>query len=121
MNTVTRPLLGVAAIVALALAAHADVTGQWALTSEGMRGTNRSVLTIERTEDGYRGTIAGQRGTRDLSALAVDGDDFSFELTMPTRMGAIDLTYTGTVSGDTVSGTIATPMGERPFSGTRKE
>ncbi len=40
---------------------------------------------------------------------------------MQTRMGDIDLGYAGTVTGDIVSGTIATPMGERPFSGTRKE
>lgn len=120
MHNVLRPL-GFVAVAGLALATQADVAGRWALTSEGMRGTNRSVLTIERTEEGYRGSIAGQRGARDLPAIAVDGDSFSFELTLPTRMGEIDLTYTGTVSGDTVSGTIATPMGQRPFSGTREE
>ena len=120
MNQVLRPF-GLAAIAALALTSHADVAGRWALTSEGPRGTSHSVLTIEQTEDGYRGSIAGQRGARDLPAIAVDGDSFSFELTMPTRMGEIDLAYTGTVSGDTVSGTIATPLGERPFSGIREE
>ena len=40
---------------------------------------------------------------------------------MRTPMGMIDLTYSGTVAGDSVSGTVATPMGERPFAGERKE
>lgn len=119
MKSVLRPL-GLVAIAAIGIVAHAEVAGIWALTSEGPRGTNRSELTIERTEDGYHGVLEGQRGTRKLPAINVDGDSFSFELTMQTRMGDIDLSYTGTVSGDTVSGTIATPMGERPFSGTRK-
>lgn len=120
MKNVLRPL-GLAAIAAIGIAAHAEVAGSWALTSEGVRGTNRSVLTIERTDDGYHGVLEGQRGSRELPAIAVDGDSFSFELTMQTRMGEIDLSYAGSVSGDTVSGTIATPMGERPFTGTRKE
>lgn len=119
MKNVLRPL-GLVAIATIGMVAHAEVAGIWALTSEGFRGTNRSVLTIERTEDVYHGVLEGQRGTRELPAINVDGDSFSFELTMQTRMGDIDLSYTGTVSGDTVSGTIATPMGERPFSGTRK-
>ena len=119
MKSVLRPL-GLVAIAAIGMVAHAEVAGIWALTSEGLRGTNQSVLTIERTEDVYHGVLEGQRGTRELPAINVDGDSFSFELTMQTRMGDIDLSYSGTVSGDTVSGTIATPMGERSFSGTRK-
>ena len=120
MNGFLRPL-GLAAMAAIGIAAQAEVAGSWALTSEGMRGTNHSVLTIERTDEGYRGNLEGQRGSRELPAITVDGDSFSFELTMQTRMGDIDLSYAGTVTGDTVSGTIATPMGERPFSGTRRE
>lgn len=120
MNNVLRPL-GFAAIAAIGIATHAEVAGSWALESEGFRGTNRSTLTIERTGDGYRGVLEGQRGTRELPSIAVDGDGFSFELTIRSRMGEIDLGYTGTVSGDTVSGTITTPMGQRPFSGTRKK
>ena len=97
MNGFLRPL-GLAAIAAIAIAAHAEVAGSWALTSEGMRGTNHSVLTIERTEEGYRGNLEGQRGSRELPAITVDGDSFSFELTMQTRMGDIDLSYAGTVT-----------------------
>ncbi len=120
MNNVLRPM-GFAAIAAIGIATHAEVAGSWALTSEGGRGTNRSTLIIERTAEGYRGTLEGQRGTRELPSIAVDGESFSFELTVRPLMREINLTYAGTVSGDTVSGTITTPRGERPFSGTRKE
>ena len=115
-----RPLAA-AALVAVALAAHAGVTGSWAIAFEGRQGTTRNAITLERTEDGFAGSITGQRGTRKLDAIEVDGDRFAFDVSMPTPMGTIDLRYAGTVSGDQVSGTISTPMGERPFTGKRKE
>ena len=120
MTSLFRPIAG-AAILTLGLAAHAEVAGKWAITWEGFRGTNRNVLTLEETDDGYQAHIAGPRGERTIDAVAVDGDTFSFDLSMRTRMGMIDLTYSGTVAGDSVSGTVATPMGERPFTGERKE
>ena len=120
MNRMLRTM-AFGATATLGIAAYAEVAGSWALTSEGRQGTNHSVLTIEQTDEGYHGSIAGQRGTRQLPSIAVDGNTFSFEVTMRVPIGEIDLTYTGTVDGDAVSGTIATPMGERPFSGTRKE
>ena len=101
-------------------AAHAELAGAWALTSEGRQGSNHSVLTVEQTEDGYTGSIAGRRGTREVSDLTVDGDSFSFTFMMRAPMGLIELTYNGTVSGDTLSGSISTPVGDRPFSGTRE-
>ena len=61
MKSVLRPL-GLAAIATIGIATHAEVAGSWALTSEGPRGTNRSVLTIEQTEDGYRGHSRGATG-----------------------------------------------------------
>ena len=99
----------------------AGLAGTWTLTSEGRQGTNTSELTVAATEDGHTGSLAGRRGTAELQSVAVDGDSFSFTVTMETRMGNFDLEYKGTVSGDTLTGTIETPMGDRPFKGTRKE
>ena len=119
MQKLLRPI-AFAALTTVGVAAHAELAGTWALTSEGRQGANRSVLTVEQTEDGYTGSIAGRRGTRDVSALTVDGDSFSFTLMMRAPMGLTERTYSGTVSGDTLSGSISTPAGDRPFSGTRK-
>ena len=120
MTNLLRTMAG-AAILGLGIAAHAEVVGKWAISWEGFRGTTRNVVTIEQTEDGYRGQVAGARGERTVDTVAVDGDTFSFDVSVRTRMGMIDLTYSGTVEGDSVSGTVATPMGEQPFEGTRQE
>ena len=119
MKKLLRPIT-LAALTTVGVAAHAELAGTWALTSEGRQGTNHSVLTVEQTEDGYTGSITGRRGTRELSDLTVDGDSFSFTFMMRAPMGLIELTYSGTVSGDTLSGSIGAPVGDRPFSGTRK-
>ena len=84
-----------AAILTLGIAAHAEVAGAWAITWEGRQGTNHNVLTIEQTDDGHRGHIAGPRGERAIDAVTVEGDTFSLTLSMRSPMGMIDLTYSG--------------------------
>ena len=119
MKKLLRPI-ALAVLTTLGVAVHAELAGTWALTSEGRQGTTRSVLTVEQAEDGYTGSITGRRGTREVSDLTVDGDSFSFTFMMRAPMGLIELTYNGTVSEDTLSGSMSTPMGDRPFSGTRE-
>lgn len=54
-----------------------------------------------------------------LSDGWIDGDTFSFSVTMSMRGNSLTLEFSGTVSGDEMSGTIATPRGDRPFTGKR--
>ena len=108
-----------ALIAPLALAA--DIAGTWTITFEGAQGTRTNELTVVQTETGYSGSLTGQRGTTELESIAVEGADFSFSFTMQAPAGELDITYSGTVSGDTLTGTIAAPMGSVPFTGARKE
>ena len=127
-----RNLAYAAASIALAIgvgvasadtAPAAGLVGAWAITSEGRRGPSESVLTVAMAEDGsYHGTWVGQRGRElDVRNLMVEGDSFSFEMTLSLRVMSVDLTYRGTLTGDSMSGTIETPRGEQPFTGVRRE
>ena len=110
------------AILALAgFAANADLAGSWALTTKGERNTLHSLLTVERAEDGYRGTIAGPQGVRKLDPIAVEGDRFAFEFRRRIGRRSVNMRYVGTISGDTLSGVVRTRWGWWPFAGTRKE
>ena len=120
MNAKLKAVLAVMAAT-LGLAAWAEgMAGVWLITTEGRQGTNTSTLTVTHDDSGYAGTLSGRRGTTEISSIAIDGDAFSFTITMQTRMGDIDLTYAGTISGDAIEGNIETPMGSRPFTGVRK-
>lgn len=127
-----RNLAYAAASIALAIgvgvasadtAPEAGLVGAWTITSEGRRGPSESVLTVAMAEDGsYHGTWVGQRGRElEVRNLVVEGDSFSFEMTVSLPVMRVDLTYRGTLAGDSMSGTIETPRGEQPFTGVRRE
>ena len=106
-------------------AADAQVSalaGTWVITSEGRRGPQDSVFTVTQTDAGLEGIWVGPRGNAlTVRNLQVDGDSFSFGITFRVRIINVDLTYRGTIAGDTLSGTIDTPRGEQPFTGVRRE
>ena len=126
-------LIRAAAIAALAFAspgfghpADADapsgLVGAWVITSEGRRGPSESLLTVEHTDAGYRGTWVGPRGNElEVDNLQIDGTNFSFGMTLNIRIMNVKLTYRGTLAGDAVSGTIDTPRGQQPFTGARRQ
>ena len=118
-----RARLILAAAVALLGPASlaAGLVGTWTLSGEGREGPTTSELTVTEADDGYAGSLTNQRGTAELQSISVDGDSFSFVISMETRMGDIELTYSGTVSGDTLDASVETPMGSRPVTGVRKQ
>ena len=133
-----RILLVAVATVLLTLVAPtpavAQVAGTWVLSAEGPRGSLMMTLVLEVEEQGLEGTLTmqprgggprggGPRGGSPpqmvLSDGAVEGASFSFTVTMSMRGNSITQEFSGSVDGDEMSGTITTPRGERPFSGTR--
>lgn len=100
-------------------AAPASVVGQWKLTVETPNGTTNPILTINAAESGYSGTYVGPRGSFELTEIKVDGNTFSFPLTITIPIGKLDLQYTGKVEGNRISGSIGNPQGTIPFVGVR--
>ncbi|SVC04641.1 uncharacterized protein METZ01_LOCUS257495 [marine metagenome] len=127
-----------AAVVAMAPAPASaqDLAGMWELSQETGRGTRTSTLSL--TVDGMTltGTVTTTRGRRggggggggpqavEISDGKIDGSSFSFSLIRTFGDNTITQTYSGTIDGATLTGTIegggrGGGGQPRPFTGKR--
>lgn len=81
-----------------------DVTGQWDSTIESPQGAMTSVATYKQVGEDLTGTHVGQRGELQLKGT-VKGNAISYQITVDMGGQALTITYTGTVSGDVITGT----------------
>lgn len=65
------------------------------------------------------GTMVTESGSAAVRDGKASGTGFSFSATVPYAGTNLDISVSGTVSGNQVSGTIDTPQGAVPFSGTK--
>ena len=112
-------LVAFSALITTLQADPSSVLGQWKLTVETPNGTTNPILTINAADAGYSGTYVGPRGSFELKEIKVEGNTFSFPLTITIPIGKMDFQYTGKVEGDTLSGSIGNAQGTIPFVGVR--
>ncbi|MGC8883015.1 MAG: hypothetical protein ACP5UT_09280 [Bryobacteraceae bacterium] len=101
-----------------AAASAGTVTGKWEITATDPDGTmRRATLDVKQEGEGLTGQIVLDSGEAlPISAGTVQGDTIRFKL----PVGDGDVTVSGRVSGDSVSGEYALPTGEKgKFSGKR--
>ena len=59
-------------------------------------------------------------GSLDVYEGSVSGNGFSFKIELTMGMGPMEITFSGTVSGDTMTGTASVAeMGDAPMEGKR--
>lgn len=95
------------AYVAPAQAQDAKVAGAWDLSAPGRDGTIATQqLTL--TQDGSKlsGTLKGARGEAPVTGT-ISANNITFSVTRTTPNGELKIDYTGTVSGDTMKGTLS--------------
>jgi hypothetical protein len=93
--------------------------GTWNLTMQTPMGERRSVLTLSTAGGNLAGTQEAEGNTTDIADGSVNGDDVSWKVSITEPM-PLTLTFSGTVNGNTLSGTADTGMfGSFPFEGTR--
>jgi hypothetical protein len=96
------------------------VAGTWALTVETSAGTGTPTVVLQQDGESLSGTYRGRFGTHPLTGT-LKGDAIMFAFTVSGPMGSAEVTYTGTVAGDTMKGTLR--MGEQAggrFTGRRQ-
>ena len=79
-------------------------------------------LTFNLTQDGssLSGTVSTEMGELDVYEGSVSGNGFSFKIELSMGTGPMEITFSGTVSGDTLEGTASVgEMGEAPMEGHR--
>ena len=138
--------LGLAALTLILLAqpvqAQVDMTGTWEITTVTQRGERIMTFTFEQDGAALTGHTefapmgrpggAGGAGARGapreipISNGKVEGNQVTFQIVMGMGERSITQSFTGTVSGDTMEGTMTGGMGPQgqagpfPFNGKRK-
>ena len=100
----------VVSLAQVASAQDAKVAGSWDLSAPGRDG-NMVTQTLTLQQDGTKlsGTVKGQRGEAPVTGT-ISANSISFSVTRTTPNGDVKIDYTGTVTGDTMKGTL-TVMG----------
>lgn len=122
MKKILSVIAGAAAALLLAVPAQAqdvDITGEWESTRETQQGTMTTTFTFEQDGGKLTGTLTSQRGDMEISDGTIEGNKISFKLVMTRGDSTIEMTYSGTVEGDTITGTMQTPRGEQPWTAQR--
>jgi hypothetical protein len=94
------------------------VDGKWNVTVKTPMGDQDVTLDFTTSGSTLTGTMSNGSGTVPIEDGKADGDRVSWRahITVPLPL-TVDCT--GTVEGDTISGTASTSFGGSPFSGKR--
>ena len=110
-----KRLLAVSACLILvagfALAEETNVAGSWEMTSKSPRGERTQPITIEQDGANIKVTMASRRGDAMVGEGKIEGNKISWKVTRETPRGTFEITYTGTLDGETMTGTMQ--MGDR--------
>ena len=109
-----------------------NLAGVWEITRETGRGTTVQTLTLVVEGSTVTGTLAfnfgGGRGgggggpqSFPVSDGTVNGNQFSFTVTLSFGGNEIPKMYSGTIDGETLMGTIRGGRGDQPFTAKRPE
>ena len=83
-----------------------SVDGTWTLTVNTPRGTRNGTLELKSIGGSLGGRWDNERGSQEFSGGTVDGEKVTWEVEMSGPRGSMSLGFTGTVSGDTISGDV---------------
>ena len=110
-----------------------NLAGVWEITRETGRGTIVQTLTLAvegstvtgnlEFEFGGGGGGGGGGGPQSfpVSDGTVNGNQFSFTVTLSFGDQSFDQMYSGTIDGETLMGTIRGGRGDQPFTASRPE
>ncbi|MCK1495413.1 hypothetical protein IVB14_34655 [Bradyrhizobium sp. 180] len=95
------------------------VDGNWNLTMTTPMGERQATLSLKAAGGTLTGTQGAEGSTAEIFDGNVSGDNVSWKVSITNPM-PLTLEFTGTVSGDGISGEMGIgPMGSFPFTGTR--
>jgi hypothetical protein len=96
-----------------------SVDGTWKLTMQTPIGERKSTLNLVNGRDGLAGKLAGDEGnSTQIYEGKADGNNVSWKADIKSPM-PLTLEFTGTVSGDSISGAVKAAVGSWPFTGSR--
>ena len=102
-----------------AASALASVGGNYSITIEIPGQPLSGTLAFTQQSAILSGTFQSQLGTAPIKDGKVTAEGFSFSATVEFGGSQIEIFVKGTVTGNQISGTIDSPQGAVPFSGTK--
>ncbi|MBI4483616.1 MAG: hypothetical protein HY652_12095 [Acidobacteria bacterium] len=100
---------------------NADVAGTWKVTTESQFGKQEGQLALQQDAAGkLEGRYQYDGKETDVSGQ-VTGDQIELKMTVETRGGSVERTLTGTVQGNSMTGTFKTRGGQGKWSATKAE
>src|SRR5687768_3849488 len=112
-------MLASTALAAAALAADANVAGEWDFTVETQAGTGTPHFSLKQDGSNVTGTYKGQLGEAPVKGT-VKGNELSLSFNVNAQGADLAITYTGTVEGDTIKGKVSLgDLGEGSFTGKK--
>jgi len=95
------------------------VDGNWNLTMNTPMGERQATLELKAAGGALTGTQGAEGNTAEIFDGTANGDDVAWKVSITNPM-PLTLEFSGTVSGDSISGEMGLgPMGSFPFTGTR--
>ena len=95
------------------------VDGNWNLTMSTPMGDRKASLSIKAAGGTLTGTQGADGNSTEIFEGTVSGDNVTWKVSITNPM-PLTLSFTGAVSGDSMSGEMGIgPMGSFPFTGTR--
>ncbi len=112
-------MLASTALAAAALAADANVAGEWDFTVETQAGTGSPHFSLKQDGSNVTGTYKGQLGEAPVTGT-VKGNELSLNFKVSAQGAELAITYTGTVEGDTIKGKVSLgELGDGTFTGKK--
>ena len=103
----------------LSAADTANMAGSWTLKIVVPQGTRTPSLVLTQVGETLSGTYKATRGESTVAGK-VTGNSFVVSTEITTAHASLAIEYRGTVTGDTVAGTVHMGrLGEAAFTGTR--
>ncbi|MEO8041928.1 MAG: amidohydrolase family protein [Acidobacteriota bacterium] len=97
----------------------AQVGGNYSITIEVPGQQLTGTLALTQQGAGISGSLQTQLGTSSIKDGKVPAEGFSFAATVEFGGSQVEIIVKGTVTGNQINGTIDSPQGTVPFSGTR--
>jgi hypothetical protein len=112
-------MLASAALAGAALAADANVAGEWDFTVETQAGTGTPHFSLKQDGTNLTGTYKGQLGEAPVTGT-VKGNDVTISFKVNAQGTDLAITYSGTVEGDAIKGKVSLgELGEGTFTGKK--
>ncbi|HVF44585.1 MAG TPA: amidohydrolase family protein [Pyrinomonadaceae bacterium] len=101
-------------------ASSSGLSGTWALSATLNGQPVSSTLTLEQQGSRLSGRISTDSfGSGEITDGSVSGNSFRFSTNLDIGGQSVSLSYEGTFGGNQMTGTVETPRGPLPFTGTR--